>query len=90
MKTVRKKQRHVADAQLAAMVIAMRLPVMAMESMTDKAGRPEANRAVSEKVAAADGWRCSSSAVHHEFCGDVLAGRDEREIAHVLDQCRCQ
>ncbi len=56
MRTARNKQRHVVDLQLASMVIAMRVPVMMMENITDKLGRSETNRAVSEKIAAtADG-----------------------------------
>ncbi len=84
MKTVRKKQRHVADAQLAAMVIAMRLPVIVMESMTDKAGRPEANRAVSEKVAAAvDGVVQAQLSIMNTaatFWLDVMSGKSPASL----------
>ncbi len=84
MKTTRKKQHHVADVQLAAMVIAMRLPVMAMESMTNKAGGQEANRAVSEKVAAAvDGVVQAQLSIMNTaatFWLDVMSGKSPASL----------
>ncbi|MBZ9653242.1 hypothetical protein [Phyllobacterium lublinensis] len=84
MRTARKKQRHIADAQLAAMVIAMRLPVMAMESLTDKTRGPETSRAVSEKVAAAvDGAVSAQLSVMNSaatFWLDVMSGKSPASL----------
>ncbi|PSH65471.1 hypothetical protein [Phyllobacterium sophorae] len=52
MPKVRTKQRSGADLQLAPTVIAMRLPMMALECLASKTKGPETTRAVSEKVAA--------------------------------------
>lgn len=51
MPKVRTKQRS-GDLQLASTVIAMRLPMMALECLASKTKGPETTRAVSEKVAA--------------------------------------
>jgi hypothetical protein len=79
VKAVRKKQPRISDLQLASIVIAMRLPMMAMEGITDAVGRPETNRAVSEKVTAVvDGVVSAQLSVINSaasFWLDVMSGK---------------
>jgi len=78
MPAVRKISRHAEDAYLASMVIAMRLPVMMLETMTDKRGGPETHRAVAEKMAAAvDGALSAQLSLINSastFWFDVMSG----------------
>ena len=52
MKSPAKSRAPVHELQMASMVIAMRLPMMMMEGMTETSSKPESTRAVSEKMAA--------------------------------------
>ncbi|UXN66566.1 hypothetical protein N8E89_26115 (plasmid) [Phyllobacterium sp. A18/5-2] len=79
MPKVRTKQRGVVDLQLASMVIAMRLPVMALECFAGKTKGPETTRAVSEKVAAImDGTVSAQLSMMYStttFWFDVMTGK---------------
>ncbi|MEK1889576.1 MAG: hypothetical protein AAAB35_18825 [Phyllobacterium sp.] len=84
MKSALKTGRHAHDLHLASMVIAMRLPVMMLESMSDKAGGVETHRAVSEKVAAAvDGVVSAQISLMNSgatFWFDIMRGRSPASL----------
>lgn len=79
------KRRTPHDMQMASMVIAMRLPMMMMEGMTEKSTKPESTRAVSEKMAAVtDGVVAAQLSVMNSaatFWLDVWSGKSPAAIA---------
>lgn len=85
MKSPTKSRAPVHDLQMASMVIAMRLPMMMMEGMTDKSDKPESTRAVSEKMAAVtDGVVAAQISVMNSaatFWLDVWSGKSPAAIA---------
>ncbi|UGX86825.1 hypothetical protein [Phyllobacterium meliloti] len=85
MKSPVKSRAPVHDLQMASMVIAMRLPVMMMEGLTEKSAKTESTRAVSEKMAAmTDGVVAAQMSVMNSaatFWLDVWSGKSPAAIA---------
>jgi hypothetical protein len=85
MKSPTKRRTPVHDMQMASMVIAMRLPMMMLEGMTETSSRPESTRAVSEKMAAVtDGVVAAQLSVINSaatFWLDVWSGKSPAAIA---------
>ncbi|MRG56997.1 hypothetical protein GF108_15580 [Phyllobacterium sp. SYP-B3895] len=84
MKSELKTGRQTRDLQLASMVIAMRVPMMMLEAMSEKGGGAETHRAVSEKVAASvDGVVSAQISLMNSaatFWFDVMRGRSPASL----------
>ncbi|QND53536.1 hypothetical protein HB779_17785 [Phyllobacterium sp. 628] len=85
MKSPVKRRAPVHDLQMASTVIAMRLPMMMMEGLTESSSKSEATRAVSEKMAAVtEGAVAAQISVMNSaatFWFDIWSGKSPAAIA---------